>query len=146
MERGVFWACTQCGGRALSVELLRVTFTNESINPLWLRTIRGQGRTGRDCAGCRHPMIEVPLAEDPEAPAVDVCRRCHFVWFDASEISGLKPREIPEQEPSLSLEAREARAPQRAKTRVRGQWPHARWRADRRVVATVCSLSLDLVA
>jgi Zn-finger nucleic acid-binding protein len=109
MERGVFWACTQCGVRALSVELLRHTFTAESINPFWLRTISGAGRTGRNCPCCRHAMIEIPLAEDPEAPAVDVCRSCHFVWFDASEISGLKPREIPEPEPSLSLEAREAR-------------------------------------
>ncbi len=110
MERGVFWACPQCDGRALSVELLRGTFTNESINPLWLRAIHGEGRTGRDCPCCRHPMIEVPLAEDAGAPAVDVCRICHFVWFDAREIAGLKPRAIPEPKPSLTPEAREASA------------------------------------
>ena len=110
MARGVFWTCTQCDGRALSVELLRGTFTKESINPLWLRAIHGEGRTGRDCPCCRHPMIEVPLAEDAGAPAVDVCRSCHFVWFDAREIAALKPRAIPEPKPSLTPEAREARA------------------------------------
>ena len=26
LEHGVFWACAQCGGRALSVKLLRRTF------------------------------------------------------------------------------------------------------------------------
>ncbi|PYL06167.1 MAG: hypothetical protein DME33_14460, partial [Verrucomicrobia bacterium] len=33
---GVFWACDNCGGRAVTVELLRNRFTPESINPLWL--------------------------------------------------------------------------------------------------------------
>jgi hypothetical protein len=39
MEYGVFWACARWGGHALSIELLRRTFTNESINPFWLRAI-----------------------------------------------------------------------------------------------------------
>jgi Zn-finger nucleic acid-binding protein len=95
MDPGIFWACPQCGGRALNVELLRRTFTDESINPFWLHAIRGQGKTGRDCPCCRHSMIEVPLADDPGAPAIDVCRSCHFVWFDASEIGELRPKEIP---------------------------------------------------
>lgn len=109
MERGVFWACAQCGGRALSVELLRHTFTSESINPLWLRALHGEGTTGRDCPCCRHPMIEVPLADDPAAPAVDVCRSCHFVWFDASEIAGLRPKEMPDVPPHGSAADRKAR-------------------------------------
>jgi len=108
MERGVFWACDQCGLKSLSVELLRRTFTAASINPFWLRTISGAGRIGRNCPCCRHAMLEVVLSEDAGAPAVDVCRSCHFVWFDASEITTLKPREIPGTE--LSPEAREARA------------------------------------
>jgi len=34
MSHGVFWACDKCAGRAITVELLRRTFTPESINPL----------------------------------------------------------------------------------------------------------------
>ena len=99
MEHGIFWACPQCGGCALNVELLRRTFTDESINPFWLHAIRSEGKTGRDCPCCRHPMIEVLLANDPGAPAVDVCRTCHFVWFDASEIGALRPQESPAAPP-----------------------------------------------
>jgi hypothetical protein len=31
---GVFYACDVCGGRAVTIELLRKRFTPESINPL----------------------------------------------------------------------------------------------------------------
>jgi Zn-finger nucleic acid-binding protein len=100
LEHGVFWACARCGGRALSVELLRRTFAKEAINPLWLRVLSGAGRVGRNCPCCHHPMLEVDLTEKPETPMVDFCRLCHFVWFDASEIGELQPREIPAEPPA----------------------------------------------
>ena len=52
-------------------------------------------------------MLEVSLADTPETSRIDVCPLCHFVWFDASEVSELQPRA-----PSsvLSPEARRAMA------------------------------------
>jgi len=127
MERGVFWACAQCGGRALSVELLRHTFTSESINPLWLRALHSEGRSGRDCPCCRHPMIEVRLAEDSAAPMVDVCRICHFVWFDVKEIAELRPREVPPPAPHGSAADRRARGLPIAKTSSLSDPPMTEW-------------------
>ena len=111
MEHGIFWACRQCGGRALSIELLRRTFAKESINPLWLRIIRGDGRPGRDCPCCGRAMTEVALADHPDSPAVDVCRPCHFAWFDASEIGELQPIEVAADSPRAlrTQELREVR-------------------------------------
>ncbi len=94
MEHGVFWLCRACGGRALNVELLRRTFSRESINPFWLRVISGEGKPGRLCPCCQHAMIEVAIAAPPDAPRVDVCRLCHFVWFDANELAAMKPRDL----------------------------------------------------
>jgi hypothetical protein len=108
MEHGVFWACSRCGGRALSVELLRRAFKNESINPFWLRVISGRGTVGRGCPCCGRAMIEIALADTPESPSVDVCRQCHFVWFDPNEMAELKPRPLPVEPPALPAEAREA--------------------------------------
>jgi len=51
----VFWACDNCGGRAATIELLRNRFTPESINPLWLHAMGGEGRSGVLCPSCRHP-------------------------------------------------------------------------------------------
>jgi membrane associated rhomboid family serine protease/Zn-finger nucleic acid-binding protein len=106
-SNGIFWSCEKCGGRAVGVELLRRTFTSESINPLWLHAIRGEGQTGRNCPACRNPMTEVKLSGDAEIK-VDVCRLCHFVWFDATEVENLVPRSVSPPKPELPQKAREA--------------------------------------
>ena len=106
---GVFWACNVCGGRAVTIELLRNRFTPESINPLWLHAMRGEGRAGLSCPLCRHPMIDVALSDRAEIN-VDVCQRCHFVWFDAHEVDTLAPRPAPTPIPELPQKVREALA------------------------------------
>ena len=93
MPHGVFWACSRCGGRALSVELLRRTFTGDSVNFFWSRVIAHLGAPGRDCPCCGRSMTEVALADTPDSARIDVCQLCHFVWFDADEISVLTPRD-----------------------------------------------------
>lgn len=105
---GVLYGCNVCSGRAVTIELLRKRFTPESINPLWVHAIRGEGRTGLPCPLCRQPMIAVALPDRAEI-CVDVCQRCHFVWFDAHEVDTLVPRQ-PEPiaaEPQLPQKARE---------------------------------------
>ena len=102
----VFWGCENCGGRAVTVELLRRTFTPASINPLWLHAIHGEGSSGRLCPSCRKPMLEVALSEQTQVD-VDVCQHCHFVWFDAHEIDALVPQPVPATATELSREARE---------------------------------------
>ncbi|PYL06247.1 MAG: hypothetical protein DME34_09385 [Verrucomicrobia bacterium] len=103
---GFFWSCETCGGRAVTIELLRRTFTPECINPLWLHALRGEGTRGRPCPECRKPMLAVTLSTN--APVdVDVCQHCHFVWFDAGEADALKPRPMPPAEPELPQKARE---------------------------------------
>ena len=54
-------------------------------------------------------MLQVALADAPDSPAIDVCRLCHFVWFDANEIAALRPRLLPAAKPPppISDEERE---------------------------------------
>jgi len=89
---GVLYGCDVCGGRAVTIELLRKRFTPESINPLWLHAMRGEGAVGLPCPSCRQPMIGVALPDRAEIK-VDVCQRCHFIWFDAHEVDTLVPRQ-----------------------------------------------------
>ena len=103
---GVFYGCDVCGGRAVTIELLRKRFTPESINPLWLHAMRGEGRVGLPCPSCRQPMIGVALADRAEI-RVDVCQRCHFIWFDAHEVEALVPRQPQRSAPELPQKARE---------------------------------------
>ena len=103
---GVFYGCDVCGGRAVTIELLRKRFTPESINPLWLHAMRGEGRVGLPCPSCRQPMIGVALADQAEIN-VDVCQHCHFIWFDAHEVETLVPRPPDPVIPELPQKARE---------------------------------------
>src|SRR5205809_1708459 len=103
---GVFYGCDVCGGRAVTIELLRKRFTPESINPLWLHAMRGEGRIGLPCPSCRQPMIGVVLADRAEIN-VDVCQRCHFIWFDAHEVETRVPCEPEPVVAELPQKARE---------------------------------------
>ena len=103
---GVFYGCDVCGGRAVTIELLRKRFTPESINPLWLHAMRGEGRVGLPCPSCRQPMIGVALSDQAEIN-VDVCQHCHFIWFDAHEVDTLVPRQPEPVAPELPQKARE---------------------------------------
>src|SRR5438552_10269969 len=77
-SHGVLWACDNCGGHAVGLELLRRTFTPESINPLWLHAIGGEGQNGRRCPSCANPMFEVRLS-DKTGIKLEFCRICHIV-------------------------------------------------------------------
>jgi membrane associated rhomboid family serine protease/Zn-finger nucleic acid-binding protein len=106
---GVFYGCDICGGRAVTIELLRKRFTEESINPLWLHATRGEGGVGLPCPSCQQPMISVPLSDQAEI-RVDVYRHCHFIWFDAHEVETLVPRHPDPVAPELPQKAREVLA------------------------------------
>jgi len=108
------WACDGCGGRAITLELLRHTFTSESINPLWLHAIRGEGTKAGPCPSCRNPMIDVQLSENAKVD-VDVCRICHMVWFDAHEMDSLAALPAPAPADNLTQEARELIAMEKIK-------------------------------
>ena len=103
---GVFYGCDVCGGRAVTIELLRKRFTPESINPLWLHAMRGEGRVGLPCPSCQQPMIGVALSDQAEIN-IDVCQHCHFIWFDAHEVDTLVPRQPEPVAPELPQKARE---------------------------------------
>src|SRR5262249_39840731 len=105
---GVIWRCEKCDGRAVGLQLLRRTFTPESVNPLWLHAIHKEGSIARPCPSCSNPMIEVAL-ESTSGIRVEVCRICEFVWFDAGETQPLQVPPLPKPPPApLPQKAREA--------------------------------------
>jgi len=103
---GVFYGCNVCGGRAVTIELLRKRFTPESINPLWQHAMRGEGGAGLPCPSCRNQMIDVALSNRAEIN-VDVCQHCHLIWFDAHEVETLVPCQPEPAAPELPQKARE---------------------------------------
>ena len=88
----------------------------KSVSDLWGKALRGDGPQNLKCPNCSRPMIEVGIEQEKNAgqeggrPLIqlDVCRACHFLWFDLDELERLP--QIPPPEPTL-----DERMPQEAK-------------------------------
>jgi len=79
---GTFWKCHGCGGRLVSVALLRRCADQEHVDLVWALGREGQGPQKQQCPKCSSPMFEVPSTPDPSSPKLHVCRNCTLVWFD----------------------------------------------------------------
>lgn len=110
-SHAVFWKCEGCHGTAIGIDVLRRSFARPQINAMWRRAREEHGSPAAACPSCRNQMIEVAATDAPE-PRIEVCRLCHFLWFDADELAGLTP--LPPPQPAvdhqLSLEARQGLA------------------------------------
>ena len=107
-NHGVFWRCEGCRGVAIGLDALRRTFVRDQVNAIWRRAREEHGSPAAACPSCRNQMIEVTATGEPE-PRIEVCRICHFLWFDADELSRLTRLQPKAQraEPGLSPEARQ---------------------------------------
>jgi Zn-finger nucleic acid-binding protein len=55
-------------------------------------------------------MFEAQFTAGKQQVAIDVCRRCQFLWFDGGEFSPDTPRKPPAKGEQLPAKAREAYA------------------------------------
>ena len=114
-DAGIFWRCPTCEGRAFSVAMARKVLDRDLVNQLWLRS-SDSGIKNRKCPLCDHSMIEVSASPTEHSCYIDVCRTCHYFWFDTHELADLAqsapvdPQDLdPEyvQKTQLSPKARE---------------------------------------
>jgi len=97
--KGLFWNCNQCGGRAVGIPVIRATLGDDRVKALWSRAISAPGDTGKACPICSRAMTEVTLGVGGQALELDVCKRCEFVWFDATEYESIPPPPPKPKEP-----------------------------------------------
>ncbi len=108
---GLFWVCPSCDGRALTIEVIRKAIPRQMVNRLWQRARSKEYAETRKCPACKQRMPEVPIIVKEKTEYIDVCTKCHFIWFDPHEFEHLPKVEIQKsQGPPLSIEAREALA------------------------------------
>ncbi len=95
---GAYWRCPRCHGRAVGRGLLRRTVAKDAVDRIWTAARGQRVARGRPCPSCQDPMHEV--SSGPSGPAVDVCRVCHFVWFDPTQYERLQATVGPPAEPA----------------------------------------------
>ena len=88
---GIFWLCPACGGRAVTVSLLRSLVHESTMRELWSRTFNQGLPKIRPCPSCHRAMQEIPVTVRPQGIKLDVCRTCQFVWFDPQEFECMPP-------------------------------------------------------
>ncbi|MBI5687226.1 MAG: rhomboid family intramembrane serine protease [Verrucomicrobia bacterium] len=105
----MIWACQDCGGRAISLGLLRREVQAGPINQIWRKARDEQGSAGRLCPSCMKPMLVVQVLPSGSRFDVDVCKRCQFLWFDKGEFDAMPalPPRPQTLEESLPQKARE---------------------------------------
>jgi len=97
---GFVYLCGRCGGRAVALSVLRKQASRDFLKILWGQSF-GQRNTGRPCPHCGRGMAEVQPNPGESSLTLDVCTRCHVVWFDPKEFA---------QVPAVSVSARAGEA------------------------------------
>lgn len=114
---GVFWRCPGCEGRLLAVPVARKLLDKKLVNGLWIASGDFTLDRKRECPLCKNLMIETLTSPTEHPVHVDVCRACHYIWFDTYELSHLaatapvKPEDIP-------ADVKEKRMPERAREMI----------------------------
>jgi len=87
----MFWSCAQCGGRAVAIPVIRSALGDDRVTALWSRAITAPDNTGKACPICSRRMTDVTIGFGRQMLDLDVCKRCEFVWFDATEYESIPP-------------------------------------------------------
>ncbi|HZN37226.1 MAG TPA: rhomboid family intramembrane serine protease [Planctomycetota bacterium] len=85
---GVVFVCAQCGGRAMTMPMLRRHLPSAVARALWVSATTSAA-PGLPCPVCRRTAVRTPLDVDGDDVVLDVCRGCACVWFDCGERSKL---------------------------------------------------------
>jgi membrane associated rhomboid family serine protease/Zn-finger nucleic acid-binding protein len=99
------FACPRCSGRAVAMPVVRRQLSVAAGRELWRRALATQAASGAACPACLQATMAMPLddAEHASRLELDVCTRCHLVWFDPDEHATLPAVAKPEPPPDDCL-------------------------------------------
>lgn len=83
---GEVYACRACGGRAISVGVLRKKAKPDFFRRLRHSSTRPVGEGGRPCPLCLRPMPPVDFGQGDRQVELDLCHACQIIWFDPGEL------------------------------------------------------------
>lgn len=106
---GPSYRCARCGGRAVTLAGLRPRHPAVTLRAVWQATSPDREL---GCPACHTRMLAVKPDFGEVILALDVCRRCQLVWFDAGELEQLPALELaaPRVVPSWPTDAAAASA------------------------------------
>lgn len=131
--KGFIYGCAKCGGRSVTVPVLRKDATSEFLKNLLIAAREHGARSTRQCPHCGRLMTRCSLSA-PQGPLeLDYCRLCNQVWFDPTEYQSIPHAPPPDTSRELSPRSREALAIYRLESQkesaapIDGQAPDSLW-------------------
>ena len=92
LRDGIYFACDQCGGKAVTVPQVRRTI-GEKLTQDLMRKIRNTTTScERECPYCNRFMLQFYWENPPLQ--LEACKPCNLVWFDAQEFESLPENAI----------------------------------------------------
>ena len=88
-EIGLFWACPQNHGWALTLSYLRQSTTQETSNEIWAKVKNAGERAGRPCGSCGKPSVVLPAPSG--SAGAEICPLCQSGWFTGEFLQSLPP-------------------------------------------------------
>ena len=104
----VCFDCPACGGRQITIPVLREALGNAGVAAL-TRVAHESKDVGCVCPGCGRQMRLVKVEIDGRKVLIDICGTCLSVWCDHGEFEALVPvTDAPTQPESMAEIARKA--------------------------------------
>lgn len=82
--------CPSCGGMTGKLSLLKNCVAEESLSAI-IETAKQHEQPGCVCPDCSSQMSLIRVATGKRAVEIDVCPKCHSVWYDKDEFESLAP-------------------------------------------------------
>ena len=101
-SKGAVHLCHKCGGRAVSVSVLKKTAGADFLRRLRHKSSHSVRERAKPCPLCARAMAKVDFGRGTEEVVLDVCGPCQIVWFDPGEYAEVA---MGDQPPTLPLAA-----------------------------------------
>jgi membrane associated rhomboid family serine protease/Zn-finger nucleic acid-binding protein len=97
----------------MAIALVRKTVGNKLVAEAWSQALDTPVISRKGCPVCLWDMAEVTVMAGETPLVLDLCRRCEFMWFDATEYEAIPP---PPPKPRALGDVDESQLPQESRT------------------------------
>jgi Zn-finger nucleic acid-binding protein len=104
VQHGNIWQCPTCNGVMANIAVLRRYLGGSLVQSFWRKAIAGSAPAERKCPSCRQSLSAFEIQKDGQTIVLDICRRCHLLWFDKGELDAFPKAKTEELSPQTRQE------------------------------------------
>jgi Zn-finger nucleic acid-binding protein len=88
-----------------NIAVLRRYLGGSLVQNFWRKAIAGSATAEKKCPSCRQSLSCFKVNKDGQTIVLDICRRCHLLWFDKGELDAFPKAKIEELPPKVKRES-----------------------------------------